>query len=79
MPSENSADWAVFKGELQTSESIRQLKLAFRFDYLVDFIPAKIVERFKLIYQDVDDVDLFIGGITETPLPGAIVGKKDLS
>ena len=45
----------------------------------MDFIPAKIVERFRLIYQDVDDVDLFIGGITETPLPGAIVGKKDLS
>ena len=44
----------------------------------MDFIPAKIVERFKLIYQDVDDVDLFIGGITETPLPGAIVGKQEL-
>ena len=32
------------------------------------------MDRFKLIYQDVDDIDLFIGGITETPLPGAIVG-----
>ena len=71
---ESSADSVVFRGLLEIFE-IRSLKSAFRFDYLVDFIPAKIVERFKLIYQDVDDVDLFIGGITETPLPGAIVGN----
>ena len=59
-----------------------------------DVIPLQIVERFKLIYDHVDDIDLFIGmthlknfdfmliyfyiialgGISETPLPGAIVG-----
>ena len=44
------------------------------FDYLVDIIPQKIVDRFKLIYKDVDDIDLFIGGISETPVAGAVVG-----
>jgi len=38
-------------------------------------IPQKIVERLKKVYKDVDDVDLFIGGISESPLPGAILGQ----
>jgi hypothetical protein len=33
-------------------------------------ITAKIVERMKLIYDHVDDVDLFVAGISETPVPG---------
>jgi hypothetical protein len=28
------------------------------------------VERMKLIYDHVDDVDLFVAGISETPVPG---------
>ena len=65
------------RGEFKIKERIQTFNFwVFRFDYLADFIPGKIVERFRLIYQDVDDIDLFIGGITETPLPGAIVGKK---
>jgi len=44
------------------------------FDYFGDMIPVRIVERFKLIYSDVDDVDLFIGGISEIPVPGALLG-----
>ena len=44
------------------------------FDYLGDFIPRKIVDRFRLIYEDVDDIDLFIGGISETSATGAVVG-----
>ena len=32
-------------------------------------------ERVRLAYNDnVDDVDLFVGGISETPLPGSILG-----
>ena len=38
--------------------------------YFADLIPEKIVERLKLIYEDADDVDLFIAGISETPVPG---------
>ena len=40
------------------------------FDFLADTIPYKIVERLKMIYRDVDDIDLFIGGIVETSVPG---------
>ena len=40
------------------------------FDLLADTIPHKIVERLKMIYTDVDDIDLFIGGIVETSVPG---------
>ncbi len=46
------------------------LKRVASIDYLVDLIPAKIVDRLKLIYDNVDDIDLFIGGISELPAPG---------
>ena len=42
------------------------------FDFLVDAIPHKIVERLKLIYRDADDIDLFIGGIVETSVAGTL-------
>ena len=44
------------------------------FEYLKDLIPEKIVERLKLIYDHVDDIDLFIGGVSEAPVPGALLG-----
>merc|ERR1719483_1994207 len=44
------------------------------FDLLSDLIPAKIVERLKIIYDHVDDIDMFIGGISEAPVAGAILG-----
>jgi len=44
------------------------------FNGFADVMPKQIVERLKLIYKDVDDVDLFIGGISETPVPGALLG-----
>ena len=44
------------------------------FDYLKDLIPEKIVQRLKLIYDSVDDVDLFIGGVSETPAAGGLLG-----
>ena len=50
------------------------LKKADSFDYFADFIPEKIVERLKLIYAHPDDVDLFIGGISEIPVHGALLG-----
>ena len=34
----------------------------------------QIVERFKLLYRDVDDIDLFIAGISERPAEGALLG-----
>jgi len=44
------------------------------FSYLKDLIPEKIVERLQLIYDDVDDIDLFIGGVSEVPAPGGLLG-----
>ena len=50
------------------------LKRVENFNGFNDLIPKQIVERLKLIYKDVDDVDLFIGGISESSLPGALLG-----
>jgi peroxidase len=50
------------------------LKRVENFDFLTDLIPAKIVERLKLIYDHVDDIDMFIGGISEAPVAGALLG-----
>ena len=50
------------------------LKRVSEFSYLKDLIPEMIVERLELIYDHVDDVDLFIGGLSETSVPGGLVG-----
>jgi len=50
------------------------LKKVKSFDRLADSIPKRIIERLKILYKDVDDVDLFIGGISETAVPGALLG-----
>ena len=44
------------------------------FDKLIDLIPVKIVRRLKNIYDDVDDIDLFIGGISESQVSGSLLG-----
>lgn len=47
---------------------------ARHFDDLLDVIPGPIVERFKLLYRSVDDIDLFIAGISERSVHDALVG-----
>ena len=32
------------------------------------------MERFELLYESVDDIDFFIGGVSERPVVGSIVG-----
>jgi len=44
------------------------------FDDFKDWIPAPIVDEMKRLYDHPDDVDLFIGGISEAPLKGALLG-----
>ena len=44
------------------------------FDQMKDLIPKEIVDTFKLLYADVNDIDLFIAGISERPAHGAILG-----
>ena len=57
-------------GPWETMEEFDDQLPGRRFDLLADTIPHKIVERLQMIYRDVDDIDLFIGGIVETSVPG---------
>ena len=44
------------------------------FDLLTDLIPLKLVERLKLLYSHVDDIDLFVGGISEVSEVESLLG-----
>lgn len=44
------------------------------FEDLKREIPTPIVESLRRIYAHVDDIDLFPGGLSETPLVGGVVG-----
>lgn len=44
------------------------------FSDLAPTIHPRKIAGLQQIYSNVDDIDLFIGGIHETPLPGAVVG-----
>ncbi|RWS22747.1 chorion peroxidase-like protein [Leptotrombidium deliense] len=44
------------------------------FKDLERFIDKNVAQLFSRLYQSVDDIDLFIAGVAETPLKGAIVG-----
>ena len=48
------------------------------FDLLSDLIPVKIVERLKLLYTHVDDIDLFVGGISEAAEAESLLGEEIL-
>ncbi|XP_023215778.1 uncharacterized protein LOC111618468 [Centruroides sculpturatus] len=50
------------------------LTKARNFDDLVKEIPPHIVDRLKAVYESVDDIDLFPGGLVEKPLHGGLVG-----
>ncbi|XP_076808410.1 peroxidase mlt-7-like [Clavelina lepadiformis] len=62
---------------LPTYNSFREfcgLRRAILWKDLSDVISNSILYKLKLIYENVDDVDLYVGGISETPLHGATVG-----
>ncbi|KAL3170964.1 hypothetical protein MRX96_013871 [Rhipicephalus microplus] len=44
------------------------------FDALKQYMDSASVEKYKILYKDVRDVDLFTAGISEFPVPGGIVG-----
>ncbi|KAL1438784.1 hypothetical protein MTO96_047713 [Rhipicephalus appendiculatus] len=44
------------------------------FDALKQYMDSESVEKYKMLYKDVRDVDLFTAGISEFSVPGGIVG-----
>ncbi|XP_071043918.1 uncharacterized protein [Parasteatoda tepidariorum] len=50
------------------------LTKAKSFDDLTKEIPAHIVDRLRNVYDNVDDIDLFSGGLAEKALHGGLVG-----
>ncbi|KAK4008470.1 hypothetical protein OUZ56_013610 [Daphnia magna] len=50
------------------------LQRAKNFNDLLDLISPAIVERFELLYDSVDDIDLYIGGVSEDKAEGALLG-----
>ena len=44
------------------------------FQLLTDLIPAKLVDRLRLLYTHVDDIDLFVGGISEISEVESLLG-----
>jgi len=45
------------------------------FDDLRHIMDDQAIEALSSVYDSVDDIDLFPGGLSETPLPGGIVGR----
>uniref|UniRef100_A0A8D9FEH5 Peroxidase n=1 Tax=Cacopsylla melanoneura TaxID=428564 RepID=A0A8D9FEH5_9HEMI len=50
------------------------LKPASSFEDLQDTIPKASIAKLKSLYKKVDDIDLIVGGISEAPQDGAVVG-----
>ncbi|CAL4080234.1 unnamed protein product [Meganyctiphanes norvegica] len=48
------------------------------FNDLTDQIPAQIVQRLQRMYRNVDDIDFFVGGISERPVSGGLLGHTFL-
>ncbi|XP_071539220.1 chorion peroxidase-like [Panulirus ornatus] len=44
------------------------------FSQLSEFTDPQVLQVFKRIYRNVNDIDLFAGGLAEKPLPGALLG-----
>ncbi|XP_043188890.1 peroxidasin homolog pxn-1-like [Amphibalanus amphitrite] len=54
--------------------AICNLKKVTTFDELSREIPQRLINKMKQVYASVDDIDLFTGGLSETPLQGGLVG-----
>ena len=50
------------------------LQKAQDFSDLDQEISQDVIRRLRQVYDHVDDIDLFTGGLSETPLQGALVG-----
>ncbi|ROT65453.1 peroxinectin, partial [Penaeus vannamei] len=62
---------------IATYNDMRQicgLRRATSFEDLTDQIPGGIVQNLRRVYQHVDDIDFFVGGIAERPVSGGLLG-----
>ncbi|XP_045133044.1 chorion peroxidase-like [Portunus trituberculatus] len=62
---------------IATYNSMREacgLRRAVNFDDLSDQIIPPLINRLKDLYKSVEDIDLFAGGMSETPLDGGLLG-----
>jgi len=50
------------------------LKKATSFADLADSVPPKNIQSLSMVYDDVNDIDLYVGGLSETPVSGGLVG-----
>lgn len=50
------------------------LTRARNFEDLSGEIPSRLIKRLSSLYASVDDIDLFTGGMGETPVHGGIIG-----
>jgi peroxidase len=49
------------------------LNYAVNFNDLTN-IPNNVLENLKKVYEHVDDIDLFTGGLSESPIENGVVG-----
>ena len=54
--------------------SLCGLPRAFKFADLADVIKQDIIEELTEVYDNVDDIDLFIGGVSESPVGTSLLG-----
>ena len=45
------------------------------FDDLSDSFSSEQIARFKAVYKNVKDIDVFPGSIAESPFPGSVLGS----
>ncbi|XP_065580861.1 peroxidase-like isoform X1 [Artemia franciscana] len=50
------------------------LRKARRFEDLTDVMNSDVVARLKSMYSSVEDIDLYVGGLSERQVPGGMVG-----
>ncbi|XP_047478560.1 LOW QUALITY PROTEIN: chorion peroxidase-like [Penaeus chinensis] len=62
---------------IATYNDMRQicgLKRANNFQDITDQIPTPIAQNLARVYKSVDDIDFFVGGISERPVSGGLLG-----
>ncbi|KAK2705306.1 peroxidase-like [Artemia franciscana] len=61
-----------------TYRNVCGMKKAKTFEDLSDVFTIQMIRALKRLYRDVDDIDLFVGGIAEMPQTGSLLGPTFL-